>query len=54
LRKHDPDFGNISTQYTVGKIADPTTDTREAELEHKKQEDVLKRFYKYSCDFIVI
>lgn len=43
LRKADSDFSFVCPQYTVGKIADPVTEPREAEIEHRKQEDVLKR-----------
>ncbi|KAE8573160.1 Putative dicer-1 [Halyomorpha halys] len=53
LHKNDPDFENISTQYTVGKIADPIADPREAEIEHRKQEDVLKRFRLRECNLVI-
>lgn len=53
LHKNDPDFSNISTQYTVGKLADPISDPREAEIEHRKQEDVLKRFRMRECNLVV-
>ncbi|KAK9499033.1 hypothetical protein O3M35_003549 [Rhynocoris fuscipes] len=53
LYKNDPDFANITTQYTVGKIANPQLDPREAEIEHRKQEDVLKRFRMRECNLVV-
>ncbi|CAH1401946.1 unnamed protein product [Nezara viridula] len=53
LHKNDPEFENISTQYTVGKIADPAVDPREAEIEHRKQEDVLKRFRMRECNLVI-
>jgi hypothetical protein len=43
LRRFDEDFSFLMTQYTVDKVADPVTDPREAEAEHRKQEEVLKR-----------
>jgi endoribonuclease Dicer len=43
LRRFDDDFSFLMTQYTVDKVADPVTDPREAEAEHRKQEEVLKR-----------
>uniref|UniRef100_T1HEL3 ribonuclease III n=1 Tax=Rhodnius prolixus TaxID=13249 RepID=T1HEL3_RHOPR len=53
LYKNDPDFANITTQYTVGKMANPHLDPREAEIEHRKQEDVLKRFRMRECNLVV-
>jgi endoribonuclease Dicer len=43
LRRFDEDFSFLMVQYTVDKVADPVTDPREAEAEHRKQEEVLKR-----------
>lgn len=40
-------------QYTVEKIADPTTDNREAEIEHRKQEEVLKKFRMHECNLLI-
>lgn len=34
----------VCAQYTVDKIADPVVDPKEAETEHKLQEEVLKRY----------
>ncbi|KAF6212369.1 hypothetical protein GE061_012891 [Apolygus lucorum] len=53
LNRNDEDFKYVSTQYTVGKSADPLTDPREAENEYKKQEDVLKRFRMRECNLVV-
>lgn len=43
LRRSDEDFSFLMVQYTADKVADPVTDPREAEAEHRKQEEVLKR-----------
>lgn len=43
LRKLDENFSFLTPLYTVDKTSDPLTDPREAENEHRKQEDVLKR-----------
>jgi endoribonuclease Dicer len=40
------DFGWIQPQYTVDKEADPITEPKEFEIEHKKQEETLRR-YRY-------
>ncbi|BET01171.1 dsRNA_bind [Nesidiocoris tenuis] len=53
LNKNDEDFKFVSTQYTVGKSADPVKDPREAESEYRKQEDVLKRFRMRECNLVV-
>ncbi|XP_069696429.1 endoribonuclease Dcr-1 [Periplaneta americana] len=53
LRRHDEDFSFLMTQYTVDKVADPVTDPREAEIEHRKQEEVLKRFRMRECNLLV-
>jgi endoribonuclease Dicer len=43
LRRFDEDFSFLMAQYTVDKVADPVIEPREAEVEHRKQEEVLKR-----------
>nr|AUZ94233.1 dicer-1 [Recilia dorsalis] len=53
LRRCDPDFSFISPQYTVSKVADPITEPREAEIEHRKQEEVLKRFRMRECNILI-
>ncbi|XP_075228010.1 endoribonuclease Dcr-1 isoform X2 [Lycorma delicatula] len=53
LRRHDEDFSYVGAQFTVGKIADPVTEPREYELEHRKQEEVLKRFRMRECNILV-
>ncbi|GLG98532.1 Endoribonuclease Dcr-1 [Gryllus bimaculatus] len=53
IRRCDEDFSFLAAQYTVDKIADPVTDPREAEIEHRKQEEVLKRFRMRECNLLV-
>nr|WDW26279.1 dicer-1 [Amrasca biguttula biguttula] len=53
LRRCDPNFAFLSPQYTVGKTADPITEPREAEIEHRKQEEVLKRFRIRECNVLI-
>uniref|UniRef100_A0A1B6DKN5 ribonuclease III n=1 Tax=Clastoptera arizonana TaxID=38151 RepID=A0A1B6DKN5_9HEMI len=53
LRKFDPDFEFLCPQYTVEKTADPVIESREAELEHRKQEEVLKRFRMRECNILI-
>lgn len=43
----------MSAQYTVEKIADPIIDSREAETEHRKQEEVLKKFRMHECNLLI-
>lgn len=40
-------------QYTVEKIVDPISDSREAENEHRKQEEVLKKFRMHECNLLI-
>nr|CAD7454254.1 unnamed protein product [Timema tahoe] len=47
VRNHDDDLSYLCPQFTVDKIADPAVDLREAESEHRKQEEVLKRYGTY-------
>ncbi|RZF36221.1 hypothetical protein LSTR_LSTR008547 [Laodelphax striatellus] len=44
LKRNDPDLNHVCAQFTVSKIADPVKEPREAEIEHRKQEEVLKRY----------
>lgn len=46
LKNSDKDnFGWIQPQYTVDKEADQITEPKEYEIEHKKQEETLRRYY---------
>lgn len=51
-RSHD-DFKYLSVQFTVDRVADPITETKEAELEHRRQEEVLKRFRMHECNLLI-
>lgn len=47
------DFGWIQPQYTVDKESDPITESKEFELEHKKQEETLRRFRQRECNLLI-
>lgn len=53
MSKNDPDLSYISVQFTVDRTADPITESKEAELEHRKQEEVLKRFRMHECNLLI-
>lgn len=45
------DFGWIQPQYTVDKEADPITEPKEFEIEHKKQEETLRRYHSINIKY---
>ncbi|XP_050071752.1 endoribonuclease Dcr-1 [Anopheles maculipalpis] len=47
------EFDFINPQYTVDKVANPQTDAQQAALEHRKQEEVLKRFRMHECNLLI-
>ncbi|XP_058442684.1 endoribonuclease Dcr-1 [Malaya genurostris] len=51
--RSDPHLNYINVQYTVDKTADPLTEPKEAEIEHRKQEEVLKRFRMHQCNLLI-
>ena len=53
ISKADPDLNYINVQYTVDKTADPIKESKEAETEHRKQEEVLKRFRMHECNLLI-
>lgn len=53
MTKHDPDLKYLSVQYTGDKVADPITESKQFENEHRKQEEVLKRFRMHSCNLLI-
>lgn len=53
LSKNDKNLGFIRVQYTVDRVADPVTEPKEAEQEHRRQEDVLKRFRMHDCNLLI-
>ncbi|KAJ6640017.1 Endoribonuclease Dcr-1 [Pseudolycoriella hygida] len=53
MSRHDPSLEYLCVQFTVDRTADPITETKEAEMEHRKQEEVLKRFRMHECNFLI-
>jgi endoribonuclease Dicer len=53
VSRHDPDLKFLNVQYTVDKTANPITDAKEAESEHRKQEEVLKKFRMHECNLLI-
>lgn len=53
MSKHDPELVFLNVQYTIDKTADPVLEPKEAENEHRKQEDVLKRFRMHDCNLLI-
>jgi endoribonuclease Dicer len=53
VSRHDPDLKFLNVQYTVNKTADPITEAKEAEAEHRKQEEVLKKFRMHECNLLL-
>lgn len=53
VSRHDPDLKFLNVQYTINKTADPITESKEAETEHRKQEEVLKKFRMHECNLLI-
>ncbi|CAD6994431.1 unnamed protein product [Ceratitis capitata] len=53
MSRHDPDLKFLKCQYTTDRVADPITEPKEAELEHRRQEEVLKRFRMHDCNVLI-
>lgn len=53
VSRHNPDLKFLNVQYTVNKTADPVTEPKEAETEHRKQEEVLKKFRMHECNLLI-
>lgn len=53
LARNSDDLSYLSVQYTIEKISDPVLGGREAENEHRKQEEVLKNFRMHECNLLV-
>lgn len=51
--RHSEDLAFLSVQFTVDRQADPLTETKEAEIEHRRQEEVLKRFRIHECNLLI-
>ncbi|CAG0914915.1 unnamed protein product [Notodromas monacha] len=55
LSCHHPDFWMMMPLFTAGKTSGEPVDfvSREAEIDHKKQEEVLRRFRMHECNVLV-
>uniref|UniRef100_A0A1B0DCA1 ribonuclease III n=1 Tax=Phlebotomus papatasi TaxID=29031 RepID=A0A1B0DCA1_PHLPP len=53
VSKFDGDLNYLSVQYIVDKVADPMKEVKQAENEHRKQEEVLKRFRMHECNLLI-
>ena len=53
VSRHDPELKFLNVQYTVSKSAHPINESNEAESEHRKQEDVLKKFRMHECNLLI-
>ncbi|XP_018328603.1 endoribonuclease Dcr-1 isoform X2 [Agrilus planipennis] len=53
VSQNDEEMWWVSALYTVEKTADPLKEPREAELEHRRQEEVLRKFRMHSCNIMV-
>lgn len=53
MSRRDPDLKFLRCQYTTDRVADPTTEPKEAEQEHRRQEEVLKRFRMHDCNVLI-
>ncbi|XP_015125778.1 endoribonuclease Dcr-1 [Diachasma alloeum] len=53
VSKHDEDLSFLSPLYTIEKNTDDSSYSRDPEAEHKKQEEVLKRFRIHECNLLV-
>lgn len=53
ISKNDPELDYLMVQFTMDRTADPLTETKQAENEHRKQEEVLKRFRMHLCNLLI-
>lgn len=53
MSRHDPELKFLKCQYTTDRVADPISEPKEAEVEHRRQEEVLKRFRMHDCNVLV-
>ncbi|KAH8316048.1 hypothetical protein KR074_010518 [Drosophila pseudoananassae] len=53
MSRRDPSLKFLRCQYTTDRVADPATEPKEAELEHRRQEEVLKRFRMHDCNVLI-
>ncbi|CAG9855440.1 unnamed protein product [Phyllotreta striolata] len=53
LSQSDDDLWWVSTLFSVEKVADSVSEPREAENEHKTQEEVLRKFRCHECNILI-
>lgn len=53
MSKNSTELDYLGVQFTVDRVADPITEMKEAEIEHRKQEEVLKRFRMHECNLLI-
>ncbi|TMW45214.1 hypothetical protein DOY81_009704 [Sarcophaga bullata] len=53
MSRQDPGLKFIKCQFTTDRVADPITEPKEAEVEHRRQEEVLKRFRMHDCNVLI-
>lgn len=53
MSRNDLSLKFLKCQYTTDRVADPITEPKEAELEHRRQEEVLKRFRIHDCNLLI-
>ena len=53
MSRNDPMLKFLKCQFTTDRIADPITEPKEAEAEHRRQEEVLKRFRMHDCNILI-
>lgn len=53
LSQCDENFWWLSPLYTVDKIIDPIKEPREAENEHHRQEEVLRKYRAHECNIMI-
>ncbi|KAF5270919.1 hypothetical protein FQR65_LT05386 [Abscondita terminalis] len=53
MAQNDDDFWWVSALYSVEKMADPIKEPREAEAEHLRQEEVLRKYRTHDCNVMV-
>lgn len=53
IYKHDEDLQFLSPLYTIERTPDDVGYSRDLEMEHRKQEEVLKRFRIHECNLLI-
>ncbi|XP_011149855.1 endoribonuclease Dcr-1 [Harpegnathos saltator] len=53
IYKHDEDLQFLSPLYTIERTTDDVGYSRDLEMEHRKQEEVLKRFRIHECNLLI-